>query len=224
MYIKSRVASLVYKIAATAVTLGGLLLIFGVPNTFNLSLIKYYTVLSNLLCLALLSASAAHVAVQMKRSGSHGAATYRPCCKGAVTIAITLTLLVYQFMLADTPFSMTEGGAGNIFVHLLTPVLVILDWLLFDEKGHYRASDPLRWAIIPLCYLLYALIAAPLGVTYLGGSRYPYFFVDIDLIGVGGVARYVLAVTVVFMVLGYIMVGLDRWMGRHTKTEGASEI
>ncbi|MDR2670706.1 MAG: Pr6Pr family membrane protein [Oscillospiraceae bacterium] len=223
MYIKSRVVSLVYKMAAMAVCLAGVLLIFGFPNTLSLSTIKYYTVQSNFLCLAFLTVSAIQTIIQMKRSGLYGAVTYMPHCKGAVIIAITLTLLVYQFMLADTPFSMTEGGAGNFFVHFLTPVLMIFDWLLFDEKGHYHVLDPFRWTVIPLCYLAYAMIAAPLGVTYIGGSRYPYFFVDIDAIGVGGVTRYVLMITVAFLVLGYLIFGLDKWMGHHTKTADATK-
>ncbi|MDR1157537.1 MAG: Pr6Pr family membrane protein [Oscillospiraceae bacterium] len=218
MYIKSRVVSLAYKITAMAVCLAGVLLIFGFPNALNLSTIKYYTVQSNLLCLVFLTVSVIQAIVQMKRGGLYGAVTYMPRCKGAVVIAITLTLLVYQFMLTDTPFSMTEGGAGNFFVHFLTPVLMILDWLLFDEKGHYRVSDPLWWTVIPLCYLAYALVAAPIGVTYIGGSRYPYFFLDIDVIGVTGVVRYVLMITVVFLVLGYLIFGLDKWMGRQAKT------
>jgi hypothetical protein len=217
MYIKSRAASFVYKIVAAVICLVGILLTLGFPNAWNLGLMKFYTVLSNVLCFVFLVAAAIHVAVQREKSGSRGAATYMPRFKGAVTIAITVTLLVYQFMLADTPFSM-NGGAGNFLVHLLTPVLVILDWLLFDEKGHYDVFDPLRWTVIPLCYLAYALIAAPLGVTYIQGSRYPYFFLDVDLLGAGGVALYVLGIAVAFLLLGYLMVGLDRWMGRRAKT------
>jgi hypothetical protein len=153
----------------------------------------------------------------MKKDGPRGASAYMPRFKGAVTIAITVTLLVYQFMLADTPFSMTEGNLGNFLVHMLTPVLVILDWLLFDEKGRYDVFDPLRWTIIPLCYFVYALIAAPLGVTYFGGRRYPYFFVDVDAIGAGGVALYVVAIAAFFVILGYIVLGLDKLMGRSSR-------
>ncbi len=213
MYIKNRIISLIYKIVTTVVGLSGVLITFGFPNKLNLSTLKFYTMQSNVLCVVFIAVSAVYVVVQMKKSGLYGTATYMPHFKGAVIIAITVTLLVYQFMLADTPFSMADGDIGNFLIHLLTPILVILDWVLFDEKGHYNVFDPLCWAIIPLCYLCYTLIAAPLGVTYQDGRRYPYFFLDVDVLGIGGVMLYVLTITVIVLILSYIIFGLDKWCG-----------
>jgi hypothetical protein len=222
MYIKNRLVSLIYKIITAAAALAGILLIGGFPSGFNLRLFKYYTVQSNVLCLVFIAAAAVHAAIQIKKSGMSGPATLLPRFKGAVTLAITVTLLVYQFMLADTPFSMTSGYAGNFLVHLLTPLLVILDWLLFDEKGRYNIFDPLRWGIIPFYYFIFALIAAQAGVTYLGGSRYPYFFLDADAIGAGGVALYVLGIAVAFFALSYIVFAFDRWLSRLGRPDKAS--
>jgi uncharacterized membrane protein len=217
MYVKNRVISLIYKMVTAVMALAGILLISGFPGRFSLSLLKYYTIQSTLLCQAIAILSAVHTAAQIKTSGRRGAATLLPHVKGAVTLGITVTLLIYQFMLADTPFSMTNINAGNFLVHLLTPVFVIFDWVLFDEKGHYDRWDPLRWSLVPIYYLIFALVAAPVGVTYFGGSRYPYFFLDVDVLGVGGVAFYVIMIAVAFFALGYMVVALDHWLGRFKK-------
>jgi hypothetical protein len=217
MFIKNRLVSLIYKIVVAASSLIGTLVLMGYSGSFNWGLFKFYTIQSNVLCSVFFAAAAAHAVGVIKKSGTRGAATLAPHFKGAVMIAITVTLLVYQLLLASTPFSMDGGGVGGVgglMVHLYTPLLVILDWVLFDEKGRFNVYDPPRWAVIPLCYVVFAMIAAPLGLTYIQGSRYPYFFLDVDTIGAGGVALYVAGITVVFEILCYLVVGLDKWMGR----------
>jgi hypothetical protein len=217
MFIKNRLVSLIYKIVVAASSLIGTLVIVVSSGSFNWGLFKFYTIQSNVLCFVFFVAEAVHTAAAIKKGGTHGAATLAPHLKGAVMIAITVTLLVYQLLLAPTPFSMNAGSVGGLLVHLFTPLLVILDWVLFDEKGRFNVYDPPRWAVIPLCYVVFAMVAAPLGLTYLQGSRYPYFFLDVDAIGAGGVALYVAGITVVFEILCYLVVGLDKWLGRWSK-------
>jgi hypothetical protein len=217
MCIKNRVVSLIFKIAIVAVCLAGILMVCGFPGKLDFGLMKYYTLLSNVLVLVFFVLAALHTAMRIIKNGTRGAVTFAPHFKGGVTIAITITLLVYQFMLAGSPFAMSSALSGDAFVHMFTPLLVILDWLLFDKKGSYTVRDPFKWTIPPLCYIAFAFIAAPLGVTYYYGGRYPYFFFDVDTLGLGTVILYLLGMTVAFFVLAYIFVGLDRLMGRGGK-------
>jgi hypothetical protein len=214
MCIRNKKASLFFKIIVVAVCLSGILMTCGFPRTLDLSLMKYYTLLSNVLVLVFFIFAAFHTASSIRKSGARGVSTFAPHFKGGVTIAITVTLLVYQFMLAGSPFSMSGAMSGDAFVHMFTPLLVILDWLLFDEKGRYTVRDPFKWTIPPLCYIAYAFIAAPLGVTYYGGGRYPYFCMDVDAFGIGTVLMYLGGLTVAFFIMAYIVVGLDGLMRR----------
>ncbi|MDR1598464.1 MAG: Pr6Pr family membrane protein [Oscillospiraceae bacterium] len=224
MRVRNRAVSLAYKVIVTVVSLAGLLMLFGFPRrALSFTTMRYYTTLSNVVCFVFFAAAAVHMAAQIRRYGPRGSSTLAPRVKGAVTIGITVTLFVYQFMLAKTPFSMNGGVSGDFFVHLLTPALVILDWALFDEKGRLGWLDPLFWTILPLSYVVYAMIAAPLGVKYYTGGRYPYFFMDVDVLGAGGVALYVGGITVGFVALSYVVVGLDRLLGRVGKS-GAGKL
>ena len=110
--------------------------------------------------------------------------------------------------------------ASNLTVHLVVPLMAVADWLLFDRKGSIRPFDPVRWLALPLYYLVFALVAAPLGATYRGGARYPYFFIDANLIGWSGVAVNVVLVGVAFLALGYAVFAVDRLLGRLSESRG----
>ena len=61
--------------------------------------------------------------------------------------------------------------------------------------------------------------AGPLGLDLGGGTtadvtRYPYTFLDPAISGVGGVITFIAVMLVVFSVLGYVLFGIDRLLGR----------
>ena len=93
----------------------------------------------------------------------------------------------------------------ELTAHTLSPILGVLFWYRCVEKGEVNGRHPFIWLIYPLAYLFYWLIRGPL-VGY-----YPYFFVDVNLLGYGGVAIWSGALIVVFLVLGSIMWRVDVW-------------
>lgn len=100
-------------------------------------------------------------------------------------------------------------------------IMVILDWLLFDPKPTYGPADPLKWLGIPLAYFIFAVLRAQLGGELRGvNSRYPYFFIDVDALGIGPVLLNVLLLSVGFLCIGYVLFGVDRQLGR-SKLAGA---
>ena len=178
----------------------------------------FYTNLNNLVCWLLFLPLAIKTALDIKREGIHGTTVFMPHLKGAVTMMTAVTFIVFAVLLQPIMFSMTQGRSldfqfqlSNILLHYVTPVFVLFDWLLFDKKLQYRRFEPLLWLIIPFIYLLFVLIRAEVGGEIASiGSRYPYFFVDIDKLGLGGVALWVLGFTLFFTALGYGLVALDR--------------
>lgn len=211
MHIKSRKLIVAYRILLLLVCGLGLVLSTNFSSgRISFYSYRYYTLQSNLLCFVY---SLAILILERKSTSSSWFATD---FKGAVTMAITVTMLVYQFMLSDTPFSMGagDGALQNLITHLLLPLMVIFDWLLFDEKGRFSNTAPIQWLGIPLLYFAYALIAAPLGVTYSGGRRYPYPFLDVDALGWISTLKTVAILVLAFLILGYMIWGVDRLMGR----------
>jgi hypothetical protein len=150
-----------------------------------------------------------------------------PFLKGAVTLYITITCLVYNLILAKAPSTTPDlmvvpvigGAAGSDLLHILTPFMVVLDWLLFDAHGPLRWRDALIWISYPLAYLAFALIRGllvkgPFLYPYL---HYPYSFLDVDHLGYGGVLKNALIYGVAFWLLGLVFVVIDRSFARFNR-------
>lgn len=187
---------------------------------FNGEIFSYFTILSVLLALLYFSALVI-TSLGKHAAADHGGAGLAAALahfKGGVTLAVTITMTVYHFLLARVIFEMVgyePFSPNDIIVHYAIPLLVILDWLLFDPKPAYKATDPLRWLGIPLAYFVFAVIRAHLGGPLQGvKSRYPYFFIDIDVLGVGAVLRNALLLALGFLVIGHVLFGVDRLLGR----------
>lgn len=138
--------------------------------------------------------------------------TFYPRFKGAVTMAITITFLVYHFLLSPT----AEDYKGlhyirNIILHYIVPIMTIFDYIIFDKKGIYKIVDPLLWLIIPFIYFTFMLIRARVGSPFADGSYYPYFIVDIDKYGLKTVLRNIFFITLFFIFLGYVEYFIDRF-------------
>jgi hypothetical protein len=210
MYIKNRIAAMVFRILILAACSGGLALNFFIrQGHFDSESLIYYTNLSNLFCLL-------YFIPLVARMARDGNVTLLPRLKGAFTLMMTITMLVYHFVLmgGNVPaYDGTQRWLANALLHYAAPAMVILDWILFDPKRVFRVFDPLLWLLIPLLYAIFTLIRAEIGgVMGGGGSRFPYFFLDVDAIGWGGMLGYVGVFAVVFAVLGYIMFLLDRYV------------
>ena len=216
MYIKSKAASITYKLLLLLVGIFGLLLVFGVfSGRFNLTMLNYFTVLSNLLCVVYFTADLVYIL-----KGGDGTGWF-PALKGIATMAITVTMLVAHFILGMR-FTMGDSlGLTLLITHYVVPLMTIADWLLFDAKGNMKPYSPLVWIVGPLIYFAYAMIAARMGDGIGYNSRYPYPFLNVDAVGWGSVLLTVLALGAFFIALGYIYYGLDcglKRLGRPGKT------
>lgn len=212
--INSRPVALVYRVIALAVIVTGVVrhadLLTGQPAWTT---VLFYTMVSNLLCLAWMLLLIVRTVRDLRRSGPIGTSTPSPRGSGAVMMAITVTMLIYLVVLVPTRFA---DGDTDVFsltdnlIHIITPLLMIVDWLLFVPKGAFRWFDPLLWISIPYVYLVWAFAYGALGGEFTPGQRYPYPFMDVDALGVLGVTQWVVALTVALVVVGLVFVVIDR--------------
>ncbi|QOC24448.1 Pr6Pr family membrane protein [Microbacterium hominis] len=219
MIVRSRLLAFGYRAVAALVIVVGIARVSGLWTASpTWTSFLYYTVLSNVLCLAWMILSAVVTLRDAQREGWTGASTPSARWAAAVMEAITVTMLIYLFVLAPSLF--TQPGAYQPFtltdnlVHIITPVLVIVDWLLFVPKGRLRGYDPLLWALIPYAYLVFAFGYSALGGRFAGGTTVPYPFMDVSTHGVGGVAVWIVGLTVALVAVGYLFLGLDRLLAR----------
>jgi hypothetical protein len=205
-----RRVALGFRVLLVGVCLAGVIFNFNMVGWGGaLDLLSYYTLQSNIIVLLFF----AGVVVYMLKHQNQTPVSPYFTIKGAVTICITLTFLVYHFILRPTLFSMTANTYGlspaNLVAHYVVPLMVIADWLLFDQKRSFKVSDPLKWTVIPLAYLVFALVRAQFVTSSLSGSRYPYFFIDLDKYSVLTVATNVIMIAFGYIALGYVIYLID---------------
>jgi hypothetical protein len=136
--------------------------------------------------------------------------------KGAVTLYVAITGLVYHLVLTNPASGFAVGpvqrdlpeAIGNQLLHTVVPLLAVLDWLLFDERGRFRWRYALYWLAFPLGYLAFALLRG------LVVDRYPYPFINVNDLGYDGVSISSVGFAVAFWLLGLAFVAIDRWGGR----------
>lgn len=128
--------------------------------------------------------------------------------KGMMTVNITLTLAVYNIALNGGELYQLHPIAG-LFVHVFTPGIVILDYIIFGEKGNLKKSYPIYWVASLFAYTILCIIYALFGGKYPDGSSYPYFFMDIEKYGIFGVLVFNLIILLIYLLYSYIVLWLD---------------
>lgn len=164
--------------------------------------LTYYTNISNLLILLFFSYLLFLSIRKVKLSPN----IYR--LKACFTICITLTFLVYHFLLAKDSTPEEFYSIKNITLHYIAPILVIIDFLFFDKRRMYTVLDPVYWSFIPLLYLFFSLVK---GIVFQvpipdeEHSPFPYFFLNLDKYGIKTVAMYCIVILLFYLLVGYIM-------------------
>lgn len=218
MYIKNKYVSLFYKIIIVIVGIYGLYKsCFFTEKVGLLEHFSYYTNISNLVCIIYFIIYIIKMFVNFNKK-----VVYNNTLKGTITMAIMITMLVFNFILrpfmTDMDGVMELNSLPNYIVHVIEPLLVIFDYILFDEKGIFKKIDPLKWVIFPFMYWVFicirAFFASPFTYT---SSKYPYFFIDIDMFGIYQVIFNVFLMICAIIILGYMFLFFDRFLLKLSK-------
>ncbi len=217
MYVPNRVASLIFKIVILAVCLISVLLNTGIFfGLFYPYVFLYYTIVSNIFCFIYYLVATIFTAVTIGKTGPRGAVRFTPHFKGAVVMSMVLASLIYAFILADFSAGIIPTVSG-LLAHVVLPILVLMDWVLFDRKGKFMATDPLIWLVIPFSYYCIVLLAAQFGVVYSGGVHYPYRFMNPEIILWAPVLVNTVLICLGYYAIGNILLGVDRLLGNQAR-------
>ena len=85
-------------------------------------------------------------------------------------------------------------------------MLVVLGWLVFGPRRRISVRVVLLGLVWPVLWLLYTLAVGR------ATGWYPYFFLDIEQIGAGGVALYCVAILILLFVVSCLFWIGDRWL------------
>ena len=217
----SRTAQLIYQSFYCALGLVGIFASFGIFDDYTMFRWDFYvhfTNLSNYFCIAIMAAQL----VQTARKKEDSCVTVAPLFKFIGVLAILLTFVVFNALLAGARDPQLNWRVGSLLAHVVLPIMFVADWFLFRERGKVKWYYPIAGAGFPLAYMAFIFVQAAIlkfdtSILIPGTSTpliYPYFFVNLETQGVAGVAKWAAIMFAAFMAVGYLFYGIDRLLKR----------
>ena len=214
---KNRTAQLIFQTVYCTLGLVGCIASLGIFD--NIRQIRWdfyvhFTNISNYLCIGVMVAALIQTA--KKKEDSYVSAA--PLLKFIGMLGILLTFLVFNIMLAGSRDPQLNWRVGSLIFHVVLPIMYIADWFLFYERDKSQVYYPIASIGFPLGYVIFLLIQAiilgfntsiliPTTTTPL---IYPYFFVNLETQGVGGVLMWMAILCAAFVAVGFLFFGIDR--------------
>lgn len=175
-----------------------LILWSGPPLEVTVRFLSFFTILSNLL-VGLVAGSAA--------TGGNWAflRLWRgPRVRGLAALSITVTCLVYAFVLQAQFHPQGPALLADRSLHYAVPALYVFWWAALLPHGTLLWADALRWLAFPAVYAAWTLLRGAIV------HDYPYPFMNVDRLGYGQVLLNSGMVALLFLAIGLIYVALDR--------------
>ena len=217
--IKNRTAQLIFQTVYCTLGFVGCVASLGIFDNINMIRWDFYvhfTNISNFLCFGVMIAAL----IQTAKKKEDSYVTVAPFLKFIGVLGILLTFLVFNIMLAGAEGRdpQLNWRVGSLLFHVTLPILYIADWFLFYERKKCKWYYPIASIGFPVIYATFLFIQAvilkfdssiliPTTTTPL---IYPYFFVNLETQGVGGVIKWIVILSVAFVAVGYIFFGLDK--------------
>jgi len=194
--------SIIFKMVMIVAGIIGILGQFGAfSGNFNVYMLNFFTVLSNLVLVIYFVVDVIWMLMHKERAQS--GENLCPVLKGMVTASIMITFLVALFVLHMGLDMSTSMGRSFLAVHYIVPVMALLDWLIFDAKREIGRYEPLIWYIEPFVYMIYDLTTA--GLRTGSGNPYIYPFMDVGKMGAGKVSLTIMILTVIYLLTTYLI-------------------
>ena len=217
--IKNRTTQLIFQTIYCTLGFVGCVASLGIFDDINMIRWDFYvhfTNISNFLCLGVMLAAL----IQTAKRKEDGYVKTAPLLKFIGMLGILLTFLVFNIMLAGAEGRdpQLNWRIGSLSFHVVLPIMYIAHWFLFYERRKCRWYYPVASIGFPLAYLAFIFIQAAImkfdtSVLIPGTTTpliYPYFFVNLETQGVGGVVKWIVILLVAFVAVGYIFLGLDK--------------
>ena len=155
---------------------------------------SYFTIQSNLIGIAVL--------LMLAWLGSRPRPVSLEGLRGAATVYLTVTFVVVVALLENVDVGLQLAWVDFV-LHKLTPVVIVLDWLIDPPLVPISWRRALTWLAYPLVWLVYTLIRGAIV------GWYPYPFLDPAHGGYGQVA----VTSVVILVAGAGLCIFYAWLG-----------
>jgi hypothetical protein len=164
--------------------------------------VGYFTITTNMLAAAVLSASAlGPVGPISRRLGSPGV-------QSMTTMSIIIVGLIYNFLLRGLWHPQGWQLVADVTLHDVMPLLFLLHWWVNVPKAELRVRQISYWQLYPIAYFAYALIRGAMD------GWYPYPFLDVSTLGYARVAINAAVILLAFIAIASLLVVLGRGQAR----------
>ena len=121
-------------------------------------------------------------------------------------LAIAVTGIVFHLVLAGLHDLTGWAWVADFLLHTASPLLGVLGWLLFGPRGSVTPRI-IGWSVVyPLAWAAFTLVRGAID------GFYPYPFIDVTALGYPLVAVNCLLIAVLFLVLAFGAMLLDRFL------------
>ena len=160
----------------------------------SLRFLSFFTILTNLL-------AAAALLWPVLRPQSAAA---RPSVRTAIAGYILMVGVVYYLLLLGLSHREGLSLAIEHILHSVTPLLFVIDWVLFVPKAGVRWQIGFTALIFPLTYAAWILVYGAVS------GWYPYPFIDVPELGYAQVAANIVALVMAFLLVELMLVAIGR--------------
>jgi hypothetical protein len=161
--------------------------------------LSFFTILTNFLVALVFTA-----AVLGPASG-WGQFFRRPSVQAGSAAYIAIVGIVYRLLLRQLWNPQGMQWVADVILHDVIPVGYVLYWVLFAPRTELRWRDALGWLVYPTVYAVYVLARGAVS------GLYPYPFMDVNVLGYGGVLVHAAVFLLVFLGMGLLVVAVGRW-------------
>ncbi|WP_166335694.1 Pr6Pr family membrane protein [Sphingobacterium chungjuense] len=170
-------------------------------HAYGWNLFSYFTIQSNFLAVITYVLAALYI---FKRQAATNWFRY---LRGGAVLYMTITGLVAATLLQGAEVNATPEVFDwkNFVLHEFGPLFIVLWWLMWPSKSPTTSSQAFVWLIFPLLWTIYTFIRAQLT------GWYPYPFLNPERVGGWmGVAIYVFAITIGFLIISQLIAWISR--------------
>jgi len=130
------------------------------------------------------------------------------------TVALIVVGVVYHALLAGAANDVRDGDYAwpvlpNEIIHTYAPILATLEYLISVRAFRLRLRAFVWVAIFPLTWLILSIVRGN------ATNWWPYWFINPNgEAGLGGMLAYIGAITLFFLILGILVLGLKKLLQR----------
>lgn len=164
------------------------------------SFVSFFTVATNTLVAIMLTVPLVHPRSRTGQWLAHAGV------RSAAATYMAVVALVYSLALRQVWDPQGPQLLADKLLHDVIPVLYLVFWAVFVEKGHRHWRDIGGWLVYPLLYI---------GYSFTRGSLidwYPYYFVDVTQLGYPRALFHAGIIVCAFASIGVLIIAVDRML------------